>query len=113
MHGRAILASIIQIEMSRPADKLRNFGSASTRIQFDARFNGDYLSPPPMKFHCASCGEGFAEEPQLSLHEKGKYEIPCQFCDSTFFTQSDLKLHMKADHTPMNTEENLQHWSCD
>ena len=99
--------------MSRPADKLKNFGSASTRIQFDARFNGDYLSPPPMKFHCASCGEGFAEEPQLSLHEKGKYEIPCQFCDSTFFTQSDLKLHMKADHTPMNTEENLQHWSCD
>ena len=109
MHGRNIPASISYREES--ASRGDN-PAVNTDIEFDVQINNDCTSPPPSKFHCMMCGVGFAEEPELSLHEKNVHEIPCHQCNYTFHTQEEIKIHSVAAHPPPARDEESLH-SCD
>ena len=66
-----------------------------------------FVPKPLLKFHCAFCGVGFTQEDELGKHEEEFHEIKCDACDYTVYTETDLKEHVKNQHSFTLLQEHL------
>ena len=60
-------------------------------------------SSTSVNLECILCGKNLPNQEALNAHVKKHHEVKCSNCDSVFYDQYDLDLHILSTHNPVTT----------